>query len=299
MSKEVAFLVNGQPVRVNYFTQMINWYKLNSGITELVGSEKEAFKEFVKDEVIGIYVTQQYCDDLRITLSAADRQMIEEKINVFAQNYGGLEAFQSVLESAGITYDVYYSLQEYYALRSKLLDVMTDQVSEDTLRWYYEDHIEDYQTEQVLVKHILLRTTDDNDYPLSDSIKQEKKRDMELILDEIQSGEKTFDEAMNEYSEDPGLATNPDGYWVAPGAFTKAFENVAFSLQPGEMSDIFESEDGYHILMVLDKKIVDTPFENVKDNIYNTIRNDRYFIVMNPKIESADIILNTNVYNSI
>ncbi len=299
MSKEVAFLVNGQPVRLNYFTQMINWYKLNSGIRELSGSQKNQFKEFVKNEVVKICVTQQFCEDLRITLSASDKTMIEDKINVFASNYGGLDKFTAELEKNGISYDVYYSLQEYYALRSKLMDVMTDLVSEDTIREYYDAHKDAYLVEKVKAKHILLKTTDEAGYPLPDSAKAKLKEKMNDILAEIKSGAKTFDEQMFKYSEDPGLKTNPDGYLFARGEFAKVFEDTAFSLKPGEMSPVFESELGYHIVYVVDKMTVYQPFESVKNDIYNIIRNDRYNAVMDEKAAQADIILNVSVYNGI
>lgn len=299
MSKEIAFLVNGQPVRVDYFTQMMNWYKLNSGIRELPASQKEDFKEFVKREIITICVTQQFCDSLRIRLNNKDLRLIEEKINVFASNYGGLEAFKQVLARDGITYEFYYSLQEYYALRSKLLDIMTDLVSEDVIFDYYEQHKELFMEEKVKVKHILLKTTDDLGYPLPDSMKVELKQKMNDILYEIKSGAKTFDEAMFEYSPDPGLKANPEGYVIGRGEFVKAFEDVAFSLNPGEISDVFETEIGYHILTVIDKVKVYRPFESVRTEIYNTIRNDRYNAVIEPKVAAADIILNVNVYNTI
>ena len=127
MSKEVAFVVNGQPVRVNFFTQMINWYKLNNGITELPDDQKEEFKSFVQREIVGMIVTEQYASEFSIQLTGEDLAEINSKIEIFANNYGGMDSFKEMLLSNGISYETYYRLQENYVLRSKLSDIIADE----------------------------------------------------------------------------------------------------------------------------------------------------------------------------
>ena len=57
---------------------------------------------------------------------------------------------------------------------------------------------------------------------------------------------------MNDYSEDTGLATNPDGYQaVEAGQMVPEFEEASLALEPGEISDIVESDYGYHIILRL------------------------------------------------
>lgn len=47
----------------------------------------------------------------------------------------------------------------------------------------------------------------------------------------------------------------------------KAFEDKAFSMNAGEMSNVFESEQGYHIILVTDRSVIYEPLENVKESI--------------------------------
>lgn len=299
MSSEIAFLVNARPVRTNYFTQMINYYKLNSGITTLNRDEYNELKEFVKDEIKAIYVCDQYAEKLGVSLTSADIAQMNEKVTVYMNNFGGEEAFRKLLEDNGITFDVYMQVQKHHALRSKLTDRFTETISESTVRRYYDENIESFSRDMVKAKHIFLTTVDDLGYPYADSKKVEIKDKMQHILVTILTGEVSFDEAMHQYSQDPGLKTNPDGYTFTTGEMVKAFENTAFALSAGEISGIVESEDGYHIINVVDKFTLYEPFENVKENIFNSLRNERYYKVMDPIIEDAEIILNTPVYNNI
>lgn len=57
-----------------------------------------------------------------------------------------------------------------------------------------------------------------------------------------------FDELMIEYTEDPGVETNPDGYVFTTGEMVEEFENATKSLAVGRMSGIVETDYGYHII---------------------------------------------------
>mgnify|MGYP001257082859 CR=1 FL=1 len=78
------------------------------------------------------------------------------------------------------------------------------------------------------------------------------------------------------YSEDPGSSRNGGAYYnVKKGFFVKEFEAVAFSLQPDEISEIFETEFGYHIVQLIDRR-------------GNEI--DVRHILMTPKISNQDML---------
>lgn len=74
------------------------------------------------------------------------------------------------------------------------------------------------------------------------------------ILDSIKNGV-DFSEMARLYSEDPGSAKNGgDLGWNKKGNFVKEFEEVAFSLQPGQVSEPVETVFGYHLIKVNEKK---------------------------------------------
>lgn len=116
-------------------------------------------------------------------------------------------------------------------------------------------------------KHILLLTKDmekpiknedgtaTGEYePLDDATIAEKKALADQLLAQLRAADDPvalFDELMNEYSEDTGLATNPDGYTTQKGRMVSEFEDTALALKDGEISDVVESSYGYHIILRL------------------------------------------------
>ncbi len=299
MSKEIAFLVNGQPVRVDFFTQMINWYLMNSSMGSLSPEVYADFKDFVRGEVVGMEVTEQYAESLGITLDSTDLIEIDNKVNIYANNFGGIDAFVALLAQNGVTYEAYYEVQKNFMLREKLTDVMADSITDEDILEYYNSNKESYAKEMVTAKQIFMSTVDNAGYALSPTVKAEKKQKMNEILDAIRSGEADFDTMMFEYSEDTGLKAYPNGYTFGRGEMVKAFEDKAFELEPGEMSGVIESEQGYHIILVTNHSVTYEPLENVRESIYNTLRNDSYYKIVQPQISDAYVILNTEVYDSI
>ncbi len=300
MSKEIAFLVNGQPVRVDFFTQMVNWYLMNSAPGAMTSEAYADFKDFVREEVVGMEVTEQYTESLGIMLSGTDLNAINNKIEIYANNYGGMDAFVELLRQNGVSYETYYEIQKNYMLREKLTDIMSDSITEDEINAYYDAYKDTYyKKEKATAKQILMSTIDDAGYALSPSVKAQKKAQMLDIYDDIINGVAKFDDMMFTYSEDPGLKAYPNGYSFARGEMLKAFEDKAFSMNAGEMSNVFESEQGYHIILVTDRSVVYEPLENVKESIVNTLRNDSYYKIVQPQISEAYVLLNTDVYNSL
>ena len=82
----------------------------------------------------------------------------------------------------------------------------------------------------------------------------QKKAKADDILAQLRGAEDPitlFDQLMNEHSEDTGLAANPEGYTTSRGEMVAPFENAALALKDGEISDVVESEFGYHIILRL------------------------------------------------
>ena len=158
--------------------------------------------------------------------------------------------------------EYYDSLKAAYGLSDESMDYIS------TYSYYYEnlldtiptptdEKLKEYMDDQGLfyVKHILLKTTDDQNQPLSDDEIAEKKALADDLLAQLQAAEDMpakFDELMKAHSEDPGVATNPDGYvFGSSDSLVGGFREAALELEEGQLSGIVETDYGYHIMLRL------------------------------------------------
>jgi peptidyl-prolyl cis-trans isomerase D len=111
----------------------------------------------------------------------------------------------------------------------------------------YNDNIQQYSTpEQVRASHILLKTEGKDDAAV--------KKQAEELLAKLKAGA-NFEELAKKNSEDEGSAAKGgDLDFFGKGAMVPEFDKVAFSLQPGQLSDLVKSSFGYHIIKVTDKR---------------------------------------------
>lgn len=89
---------------------------------------------------------------------------------------------------------------------------------------------------------------------VTDAFKNAAREKAQRLLDSIRGGA-DFEALAKEFSDDPGSARNGGSLGLARrGVFVKEFEEAAFSLEPGEVSDIVETQFGFHIIKLLEKK---------------------------------------------
>ena len=132
--------------------------------------------------------------------------------------------------------------------------------------------------ETIEVAHILKHP------PASASAIKETENKLEKLKERVLKGE-SFATLAILYSEDPGSSRNGGLYnAIKRGMFVKEFESVMFSLQDGEISDVFETEYGFHIVMME---------EHRGDEV------DIRHILMSPKISAIDLNIAKDILISV
>jgi peptidyl-prolyl cis-trans isomerase SurA len=138
------------------------------------------------------------------------------------------------------------------------------QVSDKQIKKYYFEHQKDFwQSKKPFVRHILFIVEEDS----LEELKASKREQAENVLAEIQAGE-DFIELAKKHSEDVSASSGGEVGWLAKGHLVPEFEEVAFKLKSGEVSDIVESRYGFHIIKV--EKVSSgksEPLESVKGKI--------------------------------
>ncbi len=164
--------------------------------------------------------------------------------------------FNQQLESAGLTLDELKKQMKPQLQLTKLVEPQI-QVTDEELQTYYDENKTQYETpEQVKASHILV----------------ENKAEAEELLAQIKGGA-DFAELAKEHSKDPGSAAQGgDLGFFGKGQMVAPFEEAAFALEIGEVSDIVESTHGFHIIKLVEKKAATTAtFEEKKEEIRETV----------------------------
>ncbi len=141
-------------------------------------------------------------------------------------------------------------------------------ISEKSIIKYYKENQKLFWAEgKVRARHILFISERGS----SEKDKRAKLRQAKKVLREIQRGG-DFSELANKYSEDVSASSGGDVGFVERGKMVREFEEAVFSLRSGQVSDIVETEYGYHIIKVeevLPGKSL--PFKEVKGRIQQVL----------------------------
>jgi len=145
-------------------------------------------------------------------------------------------------------------------------------VTEEDAKKYYDENPKQFETpEQVRASHILIKpdTADPNADP--NLAKANAKAKIQGLLKQIKEGA-DFAEVAKANSDCPSAPQGGDLNFFPRGRMTEPFEEVAFKLQIGQLSDIVETSYGYHIIKVTDHKDASTiSFEQAKKSIINKL----------------------------
>lgn len=138
-------------------------------------------------------------------------------------------------------------------------------------------------------KHILVRNTDGEGNALTGDALSEKQALVEELQARIDAGE-SFDELMNEYSEDTGLAFNPEGimYIQDNGTYVQGFVDGVMALEPGQISSQpVESEYGWHIIERL--PLTEEDYTQLRPDIVYTLTGQTIDDLLNTWMTEADV----------
>jgi peptidyl-prolyl cis-trans isomerase D len=137
-------------------------------------------------------------------------------------------------------------------------------ISEGDLRRAYAEQMDRFRTpERLKIRHILLKTTDK---PEAEVKKLEAKA--ADLLKQLRAGA-DFAALAKANSEDPGSAAQGgDLGYVTRGQTVKNFEEAAWSLKPGQLSNVVKTEYGFHILQLMEREEARVrPFEEVRGEL--------------------------------
>ncbi len=228
MDKSIVAKVNGELIK-------------SSEVDKLFAQAQQQGFPLTKDQVVEQMITK------KVLLQEAQRQKItidDAAIDKYIKDLESLitQPIDPLLEKMNITKQEFrQQIQEQLAVTKLLADKqqMQSPATDQQIQEFYEANEEYFVTpEQVNASHILVKT-------------EEEAKD---ILVELQD-DKNFAQLAKEKSIDPSAKTNGGNLgFFGKGQMVAEFEKAAFALDIGEMSEPVESQFGFHIILVHEKK---------------------------------------------
>jgi parvulin-like peptidyl-prolyl isomerase len=189
----------------------------------------------------------------------ATQKKVDEAIDTARAHAPSPEAFDAQIKSTGMSLEqVRKRAYEEQLCRRVLTREVTNGVSitDEAAKKFYDSSPTNFDIpEQVKVAHILIGTTDplNPQVPLSAEQKAAKKKLAEDVKAKADKGE-DFAKLVNEYSDDTA-SKSKGGEYTFPrhSRMVPEFEAAAFSLKTNQISDLVETQYGYHIIKLLQK----------------------------------------------
>jgi foldase protein PrsA len=262
-----------------------------------LGKKSEQLKQLSADE-LKKYVDQnaRLMADRKLILAEADAagieispEQIDQLVEAQATRSGGMEQYTKLLADNGITMDhVRQSVVDELTIQAFIENELGKdvEITEEEINMLYS------VDKTASVRHILLLTQGK-----SEEEKAVVRKKMEDILARAKSGE-DFGILAKEFTEDPGSKEKGGLYEnFGRGTMVKPFEEAAFSVPVGEISDIVETEYGYHILKVENRERETRPLDEVHDELMQQIRgvkiNQKFLIYMNDMRQQKNLTVTT------
>jgi peptidyl-prolyl cis-trans isomerase C len=181
------------------------------------------------------------------------KERLEAEYEGLKKRFPSEKEFKSRLKSMNISEAEVKSQIERGLLIQELIDTQIAEkvnVPEKEVKGYYDSHPDSFkQPEQVRASHILMKVD-----PKADaSQKAAARKKLEELRQRLVKGE-DFVTLAREFSEGPSSVKGGDLGYFGHGQMVKPFEDVAFALNIGELSDVVETRFGYHLIKVTGKK---------------------------------------------
>lgn len=231
---------------------------------EQLESMRDMVRQQALDNMINRLLLEQEAEKAKIEIT--DEQ-VTVRVDQVKGGFSSEEAFTEQLATSGLTEAGLMQEVELAIRIEKLLEERTsgqNETEEQEAREFYIENMGRFkQAEQIKTSHILIPVEEAD----TEEMKAEKKQKLEGILEKVRGGA-DFAELAQEHSSCPSKARGGDLGFFPRGQMVGEFDEAAFALEVGQVSDVVETQFGYHIIKLTDKKAATTvPFDESKAEI--------------------------------
>jgi peptidyl-prolyl cis-trans isomerase C len=259
---DILAKVNGQEVKKSDFDMLVKDLELGQG--PIPTDRRDEVLRGTLDRLITYTVLSQEAKSRNVTATDAE---VDERIKQMQKQFPNEEAFKKALAERNMTIERLRSDTHDNLVISKMMDAevsTTPGASDAEAKDFYDKNPDKFkQAEQVRASHILIRCDEKADA----ATKQKARAKADAVLKRAKSGE-DFGKLAQENSADGSAAQGGDLNYFGRGQMVPAFDDAAFKLKPGEISDVVTTQFGYHIIKVTEYKAAATvPLDQVSERV--------------------------------
>jgi peptidyl-prolyl cis-trans isomerase C len=204
-----------------------------------------------------------------------EKQKLESEYEGLKKRFPSEEAFKTRLSTMNISEAEVKSQIERGLLIQELIETEIAEkvvIPEKDVKGYYDSHPDSFkQPEQVRASHILMKVDPQADA----SQKAAARKKLEELRQRLLKGEE-FVTLAREYSEGPSSVKGGDLGYFGRGQMVKPFEDAAFALNVGELSEVVETRFGYHLIKVTGKNPETVvAYADVKERLQKYLKDEK------------------------
>ncbi|HEV3484761.1 MAG TPA: peptidylprolyl isomerase [Vicinamibacterales bacterium] len=272
---DVLARVNGEAVTKTDFERLIKNLELGNG--PIPADRRDEILRGALDQLITMTALTQEAKSRQVSATDAE---VDARVAEMRKRFPDESAFTKALADRNMTLERLKDDTRTDTMIGKMLDAEVASaaaVTDEQVREFYQQNPDKFtQGESIRASHILIKAAESADA----ATKQKARAQIDEILKQAKAGA-DFAKLAQQHSQDGSAAQGGDLGFFGRGQMVPPFEQAAFALAPGQISEVVTTQFGYHIIKLAEKREASTvPIEQVSDRI-------RQFLEQQKKQERA------------
>ncbi len=267
---EILARVNGQPVTKVDFDRLVR--NMEAGNGPIPAERRNEILRTALDQLITYNVMRQEANGRGLSVSDAD---IDAQLQQMQKQFPNDAEFKKALGARNTSVEQLKADARVDMVINKMMEAEVGTLAAATdaeARDFYDKNPDKFkQGETVRASHILIMANEKAD----EATKKSARTKIDALLKRARSGE-DFAKLAKESSDDGSKEQGGDLGFFQRGRMVPPFDEAAFNLTPGEISDIVTTEFGYHIIKLAERKDASmVPYEGVQAKIVEFLSNQK------------------------
>jgi peptidyl-prolyl cis-trans isomerase C len=272
---DVVAKVNGEAISKAEFEDAVKSMETQAGRPVPAEERDQVFRAVLNQLVTG-HVLLQESRSRKVAVVDAD---VDGRLNQLRQRFPSEDEFKKALASRNLTPEkVRDEIKKQLAIEKMIEAEVTPQISvtDHDVKDFYDKNPQQFQQpESWRASHILVMVPQD----AAEAQKKEARAKIDDVLKQVKAGG-DFAELAKKYSQDGSAQAGGDLNYFSKGQMVKPFEDAVSALKVGEVSGVVETQFGFHVIKLTDKRAPRTvPLTEVNkkigDYLLNRMRNEK------------------------